>query len=247
MTERQLPVGAPVDVSPSLYAYAAHCPDVVGAGSPRNALQAVADRARSGLWYGLTSSPGWRHVAAEVVADGRGATVLLVGADERTFVVDCWARGIHMATGRTHDLAAVVGATGSWMGGARVRELTALWAFLSTWDLAEAHERGEAVPARRQPMRRQRHRHGTDSQNLVGAAFEQPRLRALSPGSSVGRLTFSRRVTPPICTDLPSIRPLGEGRFEVRFADGRVHRADGATAAVAVALAGLPDDAVPHP
>ncbi|MFD6422271.1 DUF6193 family natural product biosynthesis protein [Streptomyces sp. NPDC060198] len=247
MTER-LPVGAaPTDVSHPLYTYAAHYPDVVRAGSLRNALQAAADRARCGLWYGLTSSPGWRHVAAKVVADGRSATVLLVGADERTFVVDCWARGIHMATGRTHDLATVAGATGSWAEGVRVRELTARWSFLSTWDLAEAHERGEAVPARWQSMRRYRHRHGTDWQDLVEATFAEPRLRALSPGSSVGRLTFSRRVTPPICTDLPSIRPLGEGRFEVRFAGGRVPRAATATAAVAVALAGLPDDAVPHP
>ncbi|MCX5399116.1 DUF6193 family natural product biosynthesis protein [Streptomyces sp. NBC_00102] len=252
MTER-LPVDAPAEASHPLHRYAALYPDVVRAGSLRNALQAAADRARCGLWCGLTSSPGWRYVAAEVRADGRTATALLVEAAERTFVVDCWAHGIRMASGGTHDLAEAAGAMRSWHRGAKVRELVARWAFLETWELAEAHERGEAVPARWRMMRehaesgQSRRRHGADWKDLVEAAFAQPRLRVLSPGSSVGGLTFSRRVTPPICVDLPRTWPLGEGRFKVRFADGRVYQVDSAAAAVSAILGGLPDDAVPRP
>ena len=81
---------------------------------------------------------------------------------------------------------------------------------------------------------------------LVEAAFDQPALRALSPGRSMYWLTFSRRAAPPLCGDLPGVMPLGNGRYRVRHADGRLLEADGATEAVAAVLAGLPADvAVP--
>lgn len=240
------PEAAPTDDGHPLHAYAALYPEVAEAGSLRNALQAAVDREEPALAVELTSSPGWRYVAAEVRADDRSAGVLMAG-EERGFLVDCWARDVHMASGSTQDLAEAAGALRTWIQGAGVRGLVARWDFLRTWELAEAHERGEAVPARWRMMRRSAARgQDADWRELVEAAYAQPRLRSLSPGRSLFWLTFSRRAEPPACHDLPRTRPLGRGRFEVRSADGRVQEADGAAAAVAVIVRGLPDDAVPQ-
>ncbi|NWF29573.1 hypothetical protein HW130_25525 [Streptomyces sp. PKU-EA00015] len=229
----QLPGAAPND---PLHEYAMLYPEVVRAGSLQNALQVVADGAGYGLTVELTSSPGWRHVAAQVAADGFSANVLMARG-ERSFSVDCSAGGIRMATGNIDGLSEVAGAMHSWLQGPRVRELVAQWPFLRTWELAEAHERGEAVPVRWRQLRAASARmQDTALHELVEAAFEQPRLRVLSPGRSMYWLTFSRRASPPICHDLPRAMPLGNGRYRVRFADGRVQDVDGAAEAVAVIL-----------
>ncbi|WP_152627298.1 DUF6193 family natural product biosynthesis protein [Streptacidiphilus melanogenes] len=241
----------PTDPAHPLHAYATLYPEVVRAGSLQNALQLVIDRSGLGLTVELTSSPGWRYVAAKVEVDGRSATVLMA-SNGRNFSVDCWAQGVHMASGSSQALSEVAGAMHSWHQGSKVRELASQWAFLRTWELAEAHERGEAVPARWEMMRRvaaghAERRRDTEWRDLVEAAFEQPQLRVLSPGKAMYWFTLSRRAAPPICVDLPRTRPLGNGRFEVTFADGKVQEVDGAAAAAAVIADGLPADAVPLP
>ncbi|MGW4687623.1 DUF6193 family natural product biosynthesis protein [Streptomyces sp. NPDC004244] len=55
-------------------------------------------------------------------------------------------------------------------------------------------------------------RRGEGLHALAEAAFATPRLRALSPGRSMCWLRFGRRVTPPVCTDVPRVRALGDGR-----------------------------------
>lgn len=108
-----------------------------------------------------------------------------------------------MASGSTPDLTEVVGALHSWLEGPRVGELVAQWHFLRTWELAKAHERGEAVPVRWRQLREAAVRTpDTGLHELVEAAFEHERLRALSPGRSMYWLTFSRRAAPPVCHDL---------------------------------------------
>lgn len=231
-----------------MHEYATLYPDVVPEGSLQNALQAVADREGLGLAVELTSSPGWRFVAARVEADGRSANIHMISGEQRCFVVDCWTGGVRFATGDTQDLSKVVGALHAWLQGPRVRELVAQWPFLRTWELAEAHERGEAVPVRWHQLREAAAcRPDPALYELVEAAFAQPRLRALSPGQSMYWLTFSRRAAPPICNDLPKAMPIGDGHYRVRHAGGVVREVDGAAEAVAAILAGLPEDAVPSP
>lgn len=229
-----------------MHEYANLYPDVVRAGSLLNALQAEVDRAGCGLTVELTSSPGWRRVAAEVALGDRSANVLMAQR-ERAFSVDCWAGAVHMATGRSGDLSEVAGALHSWLKVPRVGELVTQWAFLRTWSLAEAHERGEAVPERWRRLREAAARtQNTALHELVEAVFEQPRLRVLSPGRSMHWVTFSRRAAPPICRDLPRVMPFGEGRYRVRFVDGRLQEVDSAAEAVAAIVDSLPDDAVPR-
>ncbi|MFE2547196.1 DUF6193 family natural product biosynthesis protein [Streptomyces sp. NPDC059355] len=81
---------------------------------------------------------------------------------------------------------------------------------------------------------------------LVEAARAEPRLRVLSPGMTLCWLRFSRRATPPICFDLPLVRALGNGRYEVRTCDGRLQEGPGTAEAVALVVAELPTD-VPAP
>ncbi|MFF3303596.1 DUF6193 family natural product biosynthesis protein [Streptomyces sp. NPDC002908] len=240
----QLSGAAPGD---ALRSYATLYPDVVRAGSLRNALQTVADRAGYDLAVELTASPGWRYVAAKVTAGDRSANALMA-MDVRSFAIGCWVGTVHMADGSTDDLSEAAGALHSWLQVPRVRDLVTRRPFMRTWALAEAHERGQLVPARWHQLRTS----GAGAQNaelraLVEAAFDQPALRALSPGRSMYWLTFSRRAAPPLCRDLPGVMPLGNGRYRVRHADGRLLEADGATEAVAAVLAGLPADVAAPP
>jgi hypothetical protein len=231
-----------------MHEHAVLFPEVVQAGSLRNALKAVADREGYGYHVELTSSPGWRHVAAQVAAGGRSANVLMA-RQERIFSVDCWAGGVRMATGDTEDLSEVAGAVNSWMQAPPVRALVAQWPFLRTWELAEAHERGEAVQVRWRLLREAAARtQDTALHELVEAAYEHPLLRVLSPGRSMRWLTFSRRAAPPVCHDLPRAMPIGDGRYRVGgLPDGRLQEVHGAGETVAVVVAGLPEDAVPQP
>lgn len=227
--------------------YAPLYPEVVGSGSLVNALQAVADRVGYALTVELTSSPGWRRVAAQVSFEDRSATVLMA-RHERSFSVDCWAGGVHMATGLSSDLSEIAGALHAWLRVPRVRELVAQWPFLRTWELAEAYECGETVSVRwRQLREAAERRQDAALRAFVETAFAHPRLRVLSPGRSMHWVTFSRRAAPPICHDLPRVMAIGEDRFRVRFADGRLQDVHGATEAVAVIVERLPDDAVPEP
>lgn len=239
-------VESPFDVPDDhLLKYQPYYPDVVAAGSMLAALQAEADRAGYGFTAKLMNAPGWRRVAAEVT-DGFRSTKVLMGQAVRSFIVDCWAGEVWMATGQTRDLPEVAGVAHSWLQAPRVRDLVTRWPVLKTWELAEAHERGEAISVR---WRHLRERAAGDPQlrDLVEAAHEQPRLRALSPGTSMWWLTFSRRAAPPISADLPRAMRLDTGRYQVRFDDGRLEETDGAAQAIALVVDALPDDAVPDP
>ncbi|MFD8685798.1 DUF6193 family natural product biosynthesis protein [Streptomyces sp. NPDC059651] len=225
-----------------LRVYAAHYPDVVRSGSLRDALQGESDRGGHGLTVELTPSPGWRHSAATVAAEGRSAMAHMA-LEVRSFSVDCWSGGIHMATGSTDDLSAVAGAMSTWLRASRVRDLVTEWPLMRTWELAEAHERGEAVPTRWRQLREATGRPQDSAlHQLVEAAFAQPALRALSPGRSTYWLTFSRRAAPPICHDLPRVRPLRSGGYLIACADGRQQETNEAAEAVALIVAALPDD-----
>ncbi|MGW4937104.1 DUF6193 family natural product biosynthesis protein [Streptomyces sp. NPDC004166] len=180
--------------------YAPLYPEVVGSGSLVNALQAVADRVGYALTVELTSSPGWRRVAAQVSFEDRSATVLMA-RHERSFSVDCWAGGVHMATGLSSDLSEIAGALHAWLRVPRVRELVAQWPFLRTWELAEAYECGETVSVRRRQLREAAERRQDAAlRAFVETAFAHPRLRVLSPGRSMHWVTFSRRAAPLVCS-----------------------------------------------
>ncbi|GAA0902746.1 hypothetical protein Vau01_124010 [Virgisporangium aurantiacum] len=170
-----------------------------------------------------------------------------MGAQERVFCLQFWARGVHMAHGNTDDLAAVAAAMHAWQSGMAVGPLTSAWPFLSTSGFAMAYERseGEAIDYRW----RQYHANSSGAVQLtrlhpfISHAFGEPRLRALLPYTSHWTLHFSWTVSPPYSDDCPVVVPLSDGRFLVTTADGReLGMADpaGGVALVLTALGEVP-------
>ncbi|MFE2274362.1 DUF6193 family natural product biosynthesis protein [Streptomyces lavendulae] len=224
--------------------YAPLYPDVVRAGSLRGALQAEADRAGYGLVIGTHRVPSWQLVAARV-GDEDGGRWANVAMDVRLrsfrigFRADDAPRTVR---GGTADPAEAVGALHSWIRGDRVDELGVRWPFVGAGG-ADHGGGGEDAVAVRWARLRDSVAWGADGelQALVEAAFAEPRLRALSPGTSLNCLRFSRSPVPPLCHDLPMAMPAGDGRYRVRTPDGRFREAAGTAGAVALLLALLPD------
>ncbi|ATZ23819.1 DUF6193 family natural product biosynthesis protein [Streptomyces lavendulae] len=224
--------------------YAPLYPDVVRAGSLRGALQAEADRAGYGLVIGTHRVPSWQLVAARVRDEdgGRRANVAM-DVRLRSFRIGCRADdAARTLRGGTADPADAVGALHSWIRGDRVDELAARWPFMVA--RGEDHGGGgEDAVAVRWARLRDSVAWGPDGelQALVEAAFAEPRLRALSPGTSLSWLRFGRGPVPPPRHDLPMAMPAGDGRYRVRTPDGRVREAAGTAGAVALLLSLLPD------
>ncbi|MGO4461093.1 DUF6193 family natural product biosynthesis protein [Streptomyces sp. M-16] len=239
-----------------LRAYAAHYPEVVGAGSLRGALRAEADRAGYGLDVGVPPIPVVRLTAARVSAGDRVAYVTM-DVRRREFRVHCRPPGNGdgpAVLGGTGDLSAVVEALHSWVRGARPAELTARWPFLAAREASPSGAAGAvegpgAVAARWERMRESAATFPYPGRHeLVEAAFREPRLRVLSPGLSMQWLRFSRRATPPVRVGLPMVMPLPDGRrYRVRTSDGELREVTGAAEAVAAVLDGLPEDVTGPP
>lgn len=202
-----------------------HSPDVVAAGDLRTALQGAFDAAGLPLCALHVSSPGWLRVAAEVRADDRHANVLMA-THERLFLLDCWMRGIQMATGKTNDLHAAAAAISSFLSGVGIRQFAAAWPFVKSSAFAEAFERGEAdaiayrwrqyleIPPARAPYMLKLH-------EFLTAAACEPQLRALFPFTSHQDLGLRRSVTGTNSRALAWVRPFGSGRYLVAGADRR--------------------------
>lgn len=81
---------------------------------------------------------------------------------------------------------------------------------------------------------------------LVEAAFADPQLRVLSPGTSAYWLRFSHWATPPCFNGLPLVRALRNSGYEVRTAEGRLLEATDVAEAISLVIAALPAD-IPTP
>ncbi|MER6197440.1 DUF6193 family natural product biosynthesis protein [Streptomyces sp. NPDC001586] len=225
-----------------LRAYAEFYPDVVRAGSLRQALQAAADRAGHALTIGLMPPPGWRHTVARARSGDRSVIVSMT-LGRRSFAVNCRTDGARTAHGNTTDLSEAAGATHSWLLGLPVPDLVARWSFLGSGEPSEADGPGDAVSVKWRRLRASAASPPYASlYELVEAAFTEPRLRALSPRTSHDWLRFSRRATAPLCTDLPMVRATGNGRYHVRTHGGLLHDTTGTAETIALILDHLPGD-----
>ena len=208
----------PEGPDPSLY------PDIIAAGDLRTALQNLFDAAGVALTVEHPGSPGWRHVGAVVRGDDGHA--LVTGAlYERSFMLECYRRGVVMARGSTADLAETATAIATYCSGAPVRDLLAACPYLESTGFAEAFERGEAEAieytwrrcttppwSRRPPW--------AGLQDFLVAAAKEPRLRALFPFTSHEFLGL--RPSPRRDVHTPSVawaRPVGDGRYLVSSDD----------------------------
>ena len=226
----------PARPDPTLY------PDLAHAGSLQAAVQDDLSRSGHHLNALVEPAPGWPYVGARIENDHRH-TSILIGIQERVFLIEFWAQGVMMAQGSTVDLHEATEAAYGWHTGSSLRELRAAWPFVNFGTLAEAHERGDAPQVKWQILHDSPHL--PELHPLVDAAMAQPRLRALFPYTSLATLHLSRCTGYPYTTDLPYVQPLSDGRFQVVEPAGLHHTAVGAAEAVALLLAALPHDCGP--
>lgn len=158
---------------------------------------------------------------------------------ERWFITSLWWRGVELTRGSTTDLAAVVGAAATWASGASLAELCTAWPHMGLWELAQAHERGDAVAARWQQSRQQA---ADKVRPLVEAAYAQPRLRVLFPFTSHHDLHVSRCTGFLYSWDVPFIQHLPGGRYLIAgpLRGMIIGEADDPASAVALVVGGLP-------
>jgi Family of unknown function (DUF6193) len=215
-------------------------PDVAAAGSLRNALQAELVHAGQALEAIPERSPGWRYVGARVEDEQRQTSVLM-GIQERVFLMEFWDQGVRMAWGNTDDLRAVTGAIVTWHAGSRVRDLGSAWPFVKFGPFAEAHERGEAAEHEWQQYYENTGQAPQLSRlhSFIAAAIHEPRLRALLPFTSMGTLGFSRTVGYPYSDDCPWVTPTDDDCYVVQTHDGRELGTADAAGSVALVLAAL--------
>lgn len=219
----------PARPDPTLY------PDLARAGSLQAAVQDDFDR--SGRRLNALPAPGWRYVGARIENDQRH-TSILIGIQERVFLIEFWAQGVMMAQGKTVELHEATEAAYVWHTGSSLCDLRAAWPFVHFGPLAEAHERGDAPQAKWQILRDAPRL--PELHPLIDAAMAEPRLRDLFPYTSHDTLHLSRCTGYPYTTDLPYVKPLGGGRLQVIEPTGLHHTAAGAADAVAILLAALP-------
>ena len=227
--------GGPARPDPTLY------PDIASAGSLQNALQAELNRADHRLTALPERAPGWRYVGARV-EDPHRNTNIVMGAQERAFIMEFWSSGVCMARGHTADLPAVADATHLWQTGSRVREMNAACPFVRFSGLAEAHERGEAAEytwrsyhenPRQAPQLTRLH-------TFIALAIDEPQLCALLPFTSMGTLGFSKTASYPHSGGYPWVKPVGQDRYLVKGPDGHELGTADAIGSLALVLAALP-------
>ncbi|MFE3877818.1 DUF6193 family natural product biosynthesis protein [Kitasatospora sp. NPDC059146] len=238
-------------MNPDLY------PDVAAAGS----LAAALESAAAELAVDITLVPGtWGDAASAGIAPPAGAVPsgparrplqVHLSAARRSFGVSGRSLGAELITGWTAELRDVVRAAVAWGSGRSLAELRERFPFLSSSELAEAHEHGVAAVVGLQwrwvRERALREAESTEFGLLVAAAGAEPRLRQLSPAVSHGRLLLAGRTGFP-SEPVIAIVPADDGRsYRVRrFPHGGVVAEAGTAAlAVALAVAHLPADLGP--
>ncbi|SHM90642.1 hypothetical protein SAMN05216499_11654 [Actinacidiphila paucisporea] len=192
-------------------------PDLAAAGSLAVALaQCAAD---NGLNVGeiRTSRDGSSLTYAGVQSRNPrldGFSVNL-GSKQRVFLVAAWGQGVNLTNGSTRELTDLAVAAAAWREGVSLAELQSAAPFLEVGALALAHERGpEHAVAEKWCRYLEPDRY--EDLELIRAAYDEPRLRALFPFTSHGSLLFSRCTGWPFSRDVSAIYPLGGGRYAVR-------------------------------
>jgi hypothetical protein len=216
-------------------------PDIARLGSLQDALQAELDQASHRLTVLPERAPGWRDVGARV-EDLNRSTSIVMGIQERAFIMEFWSAGVCMARGTTQDLPAAAGATHLWQSGARVRELNVAWPFVRFGGLAEAHERGEAAEYTWQHYHQNPRQapHMVRLHAFIALAIHEPRLRELLPFTSRGTLGFSKTPGYPYSGGYPWVTPVGVDRYLVTGPDGGELGTADAAGGLALVLAALP-------
>lgn len=191
-------------------------PDLVAAGGLSAVLQAkltaigsplcVFDSNQLGVLPFHYARVEWKHRFSQVYA----------AAEERLFMFDCWERGVALAKGRTPDLGELADAINLWVASeCSTSDAAKAFRFILPEPRALDYERGTDVEARWTDYLTQMDAHHAELVAIVAAASRRPELRRLFPFTSLNTLHFSRCTGYPFTRDVPFVRPLPGGQYQV--------------------------------
>jgi hypothetical protein len=213
-------------------------PDLIAHGGLANALQSALREIGSTLNVSELDKD-INFVVYACVESGSRSSQVYIGAEERLFIFDFWARGVMLAQGQTPHLAEVARAIDKWVASScSTADLAAAFRFVTVEPEAEAYERGAEVEERWRS-----YISGIGVPELapfVEAASRRPQLRRLFPYTSLNMFCFSRCTGYPFTLDTPFVRPVKKGWYEVVSSSGVVLGRGGAEAAAELVVANLP-------
>ncbi|MBY8879934.1 DUF6193 family natural product biosynthesis protein [Actinacidiphila acidipaludis] len=133
-----------------------------------------------------------------------GYLAVTLSESKRRFIVRIWDRGVELAAGGSPELDDVVRVGFAWQSGRTLRGIKEEHAFLLFDELAEAHERGDAVAFRWRMLR-----DDPDARiaALAVAAASVPEVAGLFPYLSHHTLRLSRVTGYPYTGDAPYVAP----------------------------------------
>ena len=197
-------------------------PDLIRAGSLEAAI--AEELARGGARFSVTGSPLPGGPVYARVGDNARQVLAYVAQDERRFVAGFWKNGVRLADVATDSLPALVETITHWMtGDPSSAEFQSRFPFVQVTGRAVAYERGEETEYQWQRLLSNQRSWGPyPVMEFLEAASRRPELRQLFPYTSMTTVCFSRCTGYPFTRDTPTARPLPNGTWEVRDADGRV-------------------------
>ena len=158
---------------------------------------------------------------------------------ERLFFVDYWLQGVIQGKGWTNSLTQIAQMLIVCESTpARASELHQQFPWFEVNPKSRTHEQGPAEYVTF--LWKETKNHYPELSELITVCLNTPRLRALRPYVSMGKLSFSQTTGYPFSEDCPFIRTLGDGLFSVmsnRWSDPGSTLLESGTAAEAAAMA----------
>lgn len=226
-------------------------PDVAAHGSLAAALLAVA--AEHGIVLGEVTANGrqpLQHAGVTSATPLRQDLGVTAGAAERCWVITGWGQGIWLIGGSTKTLADVARAARLWRDGVPLRAIQHAVPFVTLPRLAEAAEQGtpQVLAVQWQSLREDAERAPwPEQQELIAAAYAEPKLRQLYPYTSHWSLRFSTTTGFPFSPDVVCMELTRDGQFLVKtsFHGEALGQTTTAEEAVSLAVSHLPGDIGP--
>jgi Family of unknown function (DUF6193) len=215
-------------------------PDLFAAGGLVSVLQDALRSIGSSLTAGgLDTAVNFAVYAC--VESGSRQSQVYIAAEQRLFLFDCWSRGVCLAHGSTPSLTDLARAIDRWVGSAcTTAELASEFGFVAPKPEAAGYERGEEVEDRWRGYLSGVGEPHLELTEFISAAARRRELRQLFPYTSLDVFCFSRCTGYPFSGDLPSVRPVKRGRYEVVSPSGRVIGRGNAEDAADLVVAHLP-------
>jgi hypothetical protein len=213
-------------------------PDVIAMGGLTKALQSSLREIGSALTVQDVEGK-INFVVYARVASGTRSSQVCIGAAERVFLFDFWARGVNLANGQTPHLLEVARAIDTWVASdCNTTDLARAFGFVVVKPDAAIYERGEEVEARWQDYIK--HIGFPELVAFVEAAARRPELRQLFPYTSLNMFCFSRCTGYPFTDDTPHVCPTKHGQYDVVSPSGVVIGSGNADEAADLVVANLP-------